>query len=371
MLTRDCRKNQWTKVSRCSKAVFKRNKRNSKKANPQKAAMIQVHFENIRQQILQELEEAQSNIVVAVYWFTNLQLFDKLLQKQKKGISVKVIIHNDYINNRSTGLPFQQLIESGGEFYFSDEQNPMHNKFCIIDEKVLVNGSYNWTYYAENKNRENILVIKNEESIVTAFVDEFKRLVQMLIPQRKIEPLTNFEAHENNHLNTKEYLAHDLLFQAKATNHPELVKKAFELAPENVNVQRVANQLDLIKKYRLKHSVVVSLVNDDIKCIALKGALLPATFSTVIRTASNYQPISQTDILYGEHNKASKNTLIKSMQLGGLPLKPAGQAKVKLVFTLNIRGQMRIEKMSLDTGKKEEWTQDASWLVEEVSNIEH
>lgn len=331
--------------------------------------MLEAHFENIRQQILQELEEAQSSIVVAVYWFTNLELFDKLLQKQKMGVAVQLIIHNDYINNRYTGLPFQQLIDNGSQFYFSNELNPMHNKFCIIDEKVLVNGSYNWTYFAENKNRENILIIKNEETVVAAFVKEFKCLVKLLKPERKIEPLTSFEAHENNQLNTKEYLAHDILFQAKATNQQELVKKAFELAPSNVNVQRVANELDLIKKYRLKHSVVVSLIHDGVKCIAQKGALLPATFSTVIRTASNSQPKSQTDILYGEHNKASKNTLIKSMQLDGLPLKPAGEAKVKLSFTLNVKGQMRIEKMSLDTGIKEEWAQDARWLIEEITNI--
>jgi hypothetical protein len=46
-------------------------------------------------------------------------------------------------------------------------------------------------------------------------------------------------------------------------------------------------------------------------------------------------------------------------------LKPAGEAKVKLVFTLNINGQMRIEKMSLDTGKKETFSQNAKWLIEE------
>ena len=55
---------------------------------------------------------------------------------------------------------FQKFIDIGGHFYFSDTRNPMHNKFCVIDNKVLINGSYNWTYYAEDRNRENILILK-------------------------------------------------------------------------------------------------------------------------------------------------------------------------------------------------------------------
>ena len=120
--------------------------------------MVSVQFENIRKTILSELEVASEEIIVAVYWFTNQELFDKLIEKLASGVRVQVIIHNDYINNRDTGLPFQSIIDEGGEFYFSDSYNPMHNKFCVIDSKVLINGSYNWTYYAENRNRENNLL---------------------------------------------------------------------------------------------------------------------------------------------------------------------------------------------------------------------
>jgi phosphatidylserine/phosphatidylglycerophosphate/cardiolipin synthase-like enzyme len=123
--------------------------------------MVKAHFENIRQNIIDELDKATEKIVVAVYWFTNQTLFQKLISKVEEGLKVELIIHNDYINNRDSGLNFQNFIDIGGEFYFSNTLNPMHNKFCIIDNKVLINGSYNWTYYAEDRNRENILIIKN------------------------------------------------------------------------------------------------------------------------------------------------------------------------------------------------------------------
>ena len=48
------------------------------------------------------------------------------------------------------------------------------------------NGSYNWTYYAEEKNSENILVIKQERTVIEAFVREFDKLKNMFEKVSKI-----------------------------------------------------------------------------------------------------------------------------------------------------------------------------------------
>ncbi len=251
--------------------------------------MVQAHFSNIRKSILKEVSKASESLKVAVYWFTNHELFDLLYQKQREGVQCELIIHNDYINNRETGLPFQKFIDAGGKFYFSDEENPMHNKFCIIDQKVLINGSYNWTYYAESKNHENILIIKEESSVINAFASEFSDLVDSLKPLEAISLLTKFEVDENNLLRNRDYLAHDIVYQAKASNKPEMVKSAFEIAPQNLGVQKVANDLGLIKNLKLKSSIWISLVNDGVKLIAAKGANIPAIYSTTVRTIRNNQ----------------------------------------------------------------------------------
>ena len=328
--------------------------------------MVIAHFESIRSKILFELENARKSIYVAVYWFTNQELFNKLLEKLNKGVEVKLILHNDYVNNRETGLRFQQLVDCGCDFYFSDLENPMHNKFCVIDNETLINGSYNWTYYAESRNNENVLIIKDETDVILAFKNEFFRLIKLLEPLKSISYITKFEVEENNLLRTRDYLAHDIVYQAKAINKPELVQNAFDIAPNNLSVQKVANDLKLIRQYKLKYTVGVSLVNDGIKIMAKKGASLPATFSTIVRTATNNQPKSMTDIVYGEAGKASENTILVKMTLDGLPLKPAGKAEVKFTFSIDIDGKLKVEKMSLDNGKKEIWEQRAEWLIEKI-----
>ena len=54
----------------------------------------------------------------------------------------------------------------------------LHQKFCIIDSRIVANGSYNWTYYAECHNRENIVFLEDQE-IITAFKKEFEQLTTL------------------------------------------------------------------------------------------------------------------------------------------------------------------------------------------------
>ena len=328
--------------------------------------MVRAYFENIRQTILTELDTAKEEIIVAVYWFTNQDLFNKLNEKLEVGVQVQLLIHNDYINNRETGLPFQSLIDKGGKVYFSNLYNPMHNKFCIVDKRVLINGSYNWTYYAENKNRENILVLKKEQKTIKAFHQEFDRLKKLAEQVNTIRPLSRFEIDENNILRTRDYLANDIIYQANSTNRRELVKTAFEISPENIEIQKIAHYLNLTKKYILKHSIGSSLINDGYRVIVQKGSSIPSSFSTIVRTTQDNQTETSADICYGENNIASKNVKFAEMNLTGLPPKPAGKAEIKYHFTIDIYGNMRMEKYSLDNGRKQIISRNISGLLKEI-----
>ena len=51
----------------------------------------------------------------------------------------------------------------------------MHNKFAIIDNRILLTGSYNWTFSANNRNDENLMVIDDPE-IIEIFQNQFINL---------------------------------------------------------------------------------------------------------------------------------------------------------------------------------------------------
>lgn len=137
---------------------------------------INSYFENIRSKILEELSLSTERIQVAVAWFTNHELFDKLCEKVANGITVELIIIDDEINNRIGGLNFQHFIKLGGTLIYSKQENPMHHKFCIVDNYILINGSYNWTYFAENINYENVTIFKGASDILKSFSQEFEEI---------------------------------------------------------------------------------------------------------------------------------------------------------------------------------------------------
>ena len=67
------------------------------------------------------------------------------------------------------------LIKHGFEIKYHLGFGLMHNKFAIIDGKVLMTGSFNWTSTAEEKNEENLLIITDEQTI-EKYEDRFEYL---------------------------------------------------------------------------------------------------------------------------------------------------------------------------------------------------
>ena len=82
--------------------------------------------------------------------------------KLQIGVNVTLVINSDEINFSSeNSLNFQHYVEIGGILHLNKTKTLMHNKFCIIDDKVVITGTYNWTNKAE-RNDESIMVIAND-----------------------------------------------------------------------------------------------------------------------------------------------------------------------------------------------------------------
>ncbi|MCC5945672.1 MAG: DUF1669 domain-containing protein [Bernardetiaceae bacterium] len=135
---------------------------------------MQAIFTNIRHHVMGELERAERSIWVAVAWFTDKRLMGILENKLRSGVEVKLIIVDDEINMGRYGLDYTDFEALGGEYHTVSEEL-MHHKFCIIDKKTVISGSYNWTKRAANQNRENI-TISSDAAYVKSFIEEFSKL---------------------------------------------------------------------------------------------------------------------------------------------------------------------------------------------------
>ncbi len=134
---------------------------------------IQVYFspnKNIDLIMIKEIEKAKAKISVAIYDITNKKITDALINAHKKGISVR--LYTDKIINEDYEQPLlDDLTNNNIEVKIANPENwnnvqsyraIMHNKFIVIDEDIVLTGSYNFTTNAEENNRENLIIIPNK-----------------------------------------------------------------------------------------------------------------------------------------------------------------------------------------------------------------
>ena len=142
--------------------------------------MEQAYFSGIRSRIIPHLNNANKIVQVAMAWFTSSELYNALLDCLKRGVKVELVLLDDAINYMNYAPDFNQFIKEGGELRIARSNiGLMHHKFCVVDEKIAITGSYNWTYYAETRNVENIVISDNNE-IIRLFSLEFQRLKNKL-----------------------------------------------------------------------------------------------------------------------------------------------------------------------------------------------
>jgi phosphatidylserine/phosphatidylglycerophosphate/cardiolipin synthase-like enzyme len=134
--------------------------------------------------IVREIENAKRELLVAVYAFTSDDLAGALVQAKKRGLMVQVIIDREFDsrNDNSKGkflevqrIPVRRL--SGSKPPNSAREiGLMHQKFAVIDRRVVFTGSYNWTRSADSFNDENLLVFRDAGPLAEEYRRIFIRL---------------------------------------------------------------------------------------------------------------------------------------------------------------------------------------------------
>lgn len=212
------------------------------------------------------LTEANSSINVVSAWFTDQDLLDILILKQEQGVSVSLVIGDNKDNHK---LDFNKLCLLGGSLKRVKGKGfgMMHQKYCIIDNKVAFHGSYNWTVNARKNNSESVIKTNhkatlkdlledfkklNMENATTSLEGENKFLNKVLknIKPSKTETESVIEAEEpiveeevvaekikvepvtENTISVDDVFTSIITAEAKSTDEESLKKKGYELSKE-------------------------------------------------------------------------------------------------------------------------------------------
>jgi len=129
--------------------------------------------------LIKGIDEAQNEIFISIFSFKAGvhknsypdRIVGHLAKAVKRGVDVKVILEatgrlNDELNtqNRQTG---KLLEEKGVKVYFDSLRTTTHTKMIVIDQRMLILGSHNFT--------QSALKYNNEISILLPSTDLAKR----------------------------------------------------------------------------------------------------------------------------------------------------------------------------------------------------
>lgn len=113
--------------------------------------------------IVKLINNSNKSLDVTVYAINNQSIITALVKAKARGVKIRILTDRLQATGRSSKIEF--LRESGFDIRVHSHQRIMHHKFAIFDGLEAVQGSFNWTHSAANKNAEDCNIFKTTEDI--------------------------------------------------------------------------------------------------------------------------------------------------------------------------------------------------------------
>jgi phosphatidylserine/phosphatidylglycerophosphate/cardiolipin synthase-like enzyme len=141
---------------------------------------VEAYFdEDCETEIINEINLARKEIQLAIYTFTRPSIYKALAKAQRRQVKVEVKydaevaewegMQDAIIYMKDAGITCTEIVPVKGK------TGKMHNKYLIVDQKVVITGSYNYTTAGTILNYENIVVIESSQ-IARQFYQNFTEI---------------------------------------------------------------------------------------------------------------------------------------------------------------------------------------------------
>jgi len=129
---------------------------------------------SIAEEIINQMNSAESYIDIAIYSFTYEPIAEAIIKAKNRGVKIRILM--DHYGGSVYQFLLDNDLNDGIEIRQYRGSGKMHNKFAVIDRKILFTGSYNWSAVAEEKSEENLLEFIEEEEEIRAYQNRFNSL---------------------------------------------------------------------------------------------------------------------------------------------------------------------------------------------------
>ena len=128
--------------------------------------------------ILRVIDAARRTLHVQAYVFTSRSVATALVRAHRRGVRVEMLA-DAAMNARAKGNAIPLLLEAGIPVAYETRYAAAHNKVLIADASgpgcAVMTGSYNFTWSAQNRNAENVLVLRDNCALAQSYRENWRR----------------------------------------------------------------------------------------------------------------------------------------------------------------------------------------------------
>jgi len=128
--------------------------------------------------IIRALGKARQSIHVQAYLLTSRSIAKALQEAKARGVAVEILADREMLEKSDKSL-LPLLAEDGIPVWLETRYATAHNKIILIDaaqaDAVVITGSYNFTWSAQARNAENLLILRGNPALVRRYLDNWRR----------------------------------------------------------------------------------------------------------------------------------------------------------------------------------------------------
>ncbi len=134
------------------------------------------------------IDGAHKQVLVQAYLLTSKKIASTLVAAHRRGVEVLILLDAGQLA-RSTSLVVPKLAAAGIPVWLETKYQNAHNKIIVVDadtaHPAVVTGSFNFTWTAQHRNAENILVVRDNPNLAGRYALNWERHRRDATPYKK------------------------------------------------------------------------------------------------------------------------------------------------------------------------------------------
>jgi len=141
-------------------------------------------WDDVEKLITDEIGNAKRQVLMQAYLLTSKKIASALISAHRRGADVRIMVDNEQARNGPEEV--YRLAKAGIPIRVEMKYQHAHNKVIIIDAgtscPIVITGSYNFTWSAQHRNAENVLIVRNSGAVAARYTENWNRHFMDSVP---------------------------------------------------------------------------------------------------------------------------------------------------------------------------------------------